>query len=529
MKLYGRRFADRYVQKKLKPRTETKDAIIFEVDWDAYVCKCRIQGSDEYINAHFPRNQATIPAWMKKGNAVRVLHRSGVRGHIEVVGNGGAIPTPMPGSPSHPPSATAMDGIISGLVVTSLGGLNVTISPGTYRIAGITYTADGNESGYPTMNEALPEMTMREIYPPADMGDPAGLNYELMDESDPPWIMSEADPPAILGSSGGVFVLDSILDGYFRYDALQIGTDGIIDYVKGTAAQSNPVKPVISGSHVQISGYILVYNFAGDEGIGDDNIGLDYTDPHHADLVITAISEMAWAEGADYPETTITVQVVNQYGYNISGARTFTAQMVLGTGWIWSSESGYQEDIAVVTTGGGSAQFVYRRDQESVPINPMTGLKMDCVVCETSPHIAISVTGGLEAFHHIQLLSRDGWDVSNTGDPHGYVGWLTVPQDSVGDADLDWEASPNQQVILEQDGKITFIGTPADGQKLVLLIRQNETGGWVPTLPTSVKYGDQITAANLSISIDANSRTYLGFIYDGQTGSYDIVANVSGY
>jgi len=525
MRLYGRQFSNRYIEKKLKPRTETKDAIIFDVDWNAYVCKCRIQGSDEYINAHFPRNQATIPAWMKRGNAVRVLHRSGVRGHIEVVGNGGAIPTPMPGSPSHPSSATAMDGIISGLNVTSLGGLDVTISPGTYRINGIIYTSGGNEAGYPTMVESTPEMTMTEIYPPADMGDPAGLN----DESDPPWIMSEADPPAILGSSGGVFTLDSIADGQFRYDTFQIGTDGIIDYVKGTAALSNPVKPVISGSHVQIGRYILVYNFGGEEGIGDDNIGLGYTDPHHASLTITAISEMAWAEGADYPETTITVQVINQYGYNISGARTFTAQMVLGTGWIYSSESGYQEDIAVVTTGTGSAQFKYRRDQESVPTNPVTGLKMDCVVCETSPHIAISATGGLEAFHHIQLLSRGGWEVSNTGDPHGYVGWLTVPQDSGGNADLDWEKSSNQQVLLEQDGEITFSGTMIDGQKLVLLIRQNATGGWVPTLPSSVAYGDEITSADLVIATAPNTRTYIGFIYDGKSSKYDIVGNVSGY
>ena len=44
-----------------------------------------------------------------------------------------------------------------------------------------------------------------------------------------------------------------------------------------------------------------------------------------------------------------------------------------------------------------------------------------------------------------------------------------------------------------------------------------------------VAYGDQITADNLSISVVANSRSYIGFIYDSVSGKYDVVANVSGY
>ena len=113
MRMYGRKFVSRYIKKKLKPTSETSDAIIFEVDWSEYVCKCRIQGSDEYVNAHFPRNEATIPSWMKPGNAVRLLHRAGVRGHVEVIGHGGAIPTPMPGSPSHPQTSDLADGVLT--------------------------------------------------------------------------------------------------------------------------------------------------------------------------------------------------------------------------------------------------------------------------------------------------------------------------------------------------------------------------------------------------------------------------------
>jgi hypothetical protein len=485
MRLYGRKFASQFINKKLKPTTETSDGIIFEVDWSQYVCKCRIQGSDEYIDAHFPRNEATIPSWMKPGNAVRLLHRSGIRGHVEVIGHGGAIPTPQPGSPSHPATSALADGVISGLEITAAGGMTVAISAGTYRINGIVYEITGGETGYAIMSESDPPMTMNETWPPAVMGDPKGANFIVMSESDPPMTMSETWPQ-------GTF---------------QVGTDGVIDYLKGTAAQSYPAKPAIDTNHIQIGEYILVVG--GYTEITDGYIGKEWTVPYAAELILTGIDDFYWDAGDNYPETNLTVSMKNQYGYTYSDPRTFTLTMIIGTGQVWSAEDGY-DALSVEQEATGTYTFKYQRDQTD---------------SEMSPSFMVTASGaeGLAGFHNIILYDVFGVEIERSGSSN-----LQTVTSSGGAATIDWSEGINAKITMTEDVTFTF-SNAEDGDKLTLLIRQNATGGWTPTFPAGVKYGDQITAANLSISSAVNSRSYIGFIYDASTSSYDLVANVSGY
>src|SRR5512137_812697 len=116
MRLYGKRYAKKFIDRRVRLKTETRDAIVWDIDYLNYVAKVKIQGSNEYVMAHFPRNWKETPYWLKKGNAVAIRHREGVKGYIEVIGEGRAIPTAVSGS-SMPEPDTLPDMIISGLTV----------------------------------------------------------------------------------------------------------------------------------------------------------------------------------------------------------------------------------------------------------------------------------------------------------------------------------------------------------------------------------------------------------------------------
>ena len=506
--MYGKKFANRFVQRKLKPTSETQDAIIFEVDWSEYVCKCKIQGSDEYVNAYFPRNEATIPSWMKPGNAVRILHRAGVRGHTEVIGHGGAIPTPMPGSPSHPQTSDLADGVLTGMELTAGGGMTVDISAGTYRINSDSYSISGGEVGYAVMDES-DAMAMNETFPPAELGDINGDNYVYMDESDPPETMSETWTTLVLGIGDSSFTLDPApAAGYFRYDAFQVGIDGVIDYLVGTAVTSSPAKPAISANHVQVGEYILVVG--GTTEITDGDIGLVWTTPQAASLTLTpALDEFPWNAGNDYPTTTITVAVKDQYGNAYSSPRTFTLTMIMGTGTIYSGDTGWHASVVTQDITGSSYTFTYKRDETTV---------------EGSPSFIAQASGdeGLIGYCNIVLLDVFGDEVEGNSS----VGDYQDITSTAGAVTIVWSAGIKTEITMTED--TTFVFSEAShGDKLTLLIRQDAVGGWTPTLPVSVTYGTEITIEQ--ICLDANSRSYLGFIYDSPTGSYDLVANVSGY
>jgi hypothetical protein len=68
---------------------------------------------------------------------------------------------------------------------------------------------------------------------------------------------------------------------------------------------------------------------------------------------------------------------------------------------------------------------------------------------------------------------------------------------------------------------------PTHGQRIMLRVKQDGTGGRVATYNAAFRFGSDILAAVLSTS--ANKVDYLGFVYDSTDAKWDVVAFVKGY
>lgn len=342
MKLYGRRFVKNYVDRRVRLKTETRDAIVWDIDWENYVAKVKIQGSNEYVMAHFPRNWKVKPYWLKKGNAVSIRHREGVKGYIEVTGEGRAIPTAIEGS-SMPEPDSEPDMILSGLVVseTEPESMGVWVTAGSYRIGGVVYYVFPEVGDYIVMNDPAP-MAM------------SATNDELM--------------------GGGIATVEldpAPAEGYYRYDLLVVGTDSQIDYIAGTPHRTNPQFPAIPEDHLQIGDYILVaWNMT---YVDNGNIGAVFTSLSPSSLEVTAsgshISGEMYFEyvasgeyGYPDPECYINVAIYDQYGLSLTINGTLELEMVNGTGDVYSGDDGWGSSVSQAIYGN-NYNFKYRRDE----------------------------------------------------------------------------------------------------------------------------------------------------------------------
>lgn len=343
MKTYRRKFAKKALRDAALSKVESRDAVLWYIDSESS-CRVKLQGTDNLVTAHFPRNQRARPRWLRVGNAVRVEHRSGVRGYIEVVGPGRAIPQPIVGSsyPSLPASGGIGDGIISGMVMTENfpPSNGVRVSDGSYRISNTIYYFTGVDGGYIVMDDP------------------------------PPMVMGEA-PIQIMGVSSTP--LDPAPSGSgFRYDALVIGNDQAIEYIIGVEASSSPVKPTVPSGKILID-YIL--RIGGDSIITDELIGIDWTTPAPTEVIVTLADEFPWDEFDDYPEEDLTITVIDQYGHS-SAAPTagwkVSLQKVLGTGKIRAVPKDYEDTETDYTLKGGehTYSFQYQRNQTITELKP---------------------------------------------------------------------------------------------------------------------------------------------------------------
>ena len=72
MRLSEAKNFDRRLNRRFRLRAETRDAIVWDIDTNNYLARCKIQGSNEYVLCHYPRNWQTLPVFLKRGNAVRI-------------------------------------------------------------------------------------------------------------------------------------------------------------------------------------------------------------------------------------------------------------------------------------------------------------------------------------------------------------------------------------------------------------------------------------------------------------------------
>lgn len=335
MRLYGGRLINSSVRRAVTERAELRDAVVYDVDTTNRYCRVKIQGSNTYIKAYYNENWGGAPEWVKPGNAVRITHPGGNKGRIEVVGHGILLPTAIPGGSVTPAPTTPGDTILTGCVLSCANpaSMSASVSTGTYRIDGVTYTVGALYLG----------------------------NADIF--------FGRAD--IFFGGSGASVTLDAASATYFRYDAIVVGTDGVIDVVKGSNASGEPTMPTTPADHVRI-GWVLLY--PGLTEITQGDINRTYSEPVVSAMPITVADDtLEWGIGQPTPDevsTTITVSMRDQYGRVITySGYELTITFNRGNGTL--SYGGNSSTTSLTFTFSGTAVITYTRDADAGESSPL--------------------------------------------------------------------------------------------------------------------------------------------------------------
>ena len=329
MRSYGRSFLRGAMEQQAQARQETRDGMLWDMLPAQRLCRVKIQGSEELIVAHYPENWEQNPSWLKPGNAVRIVHRGGVRGRIEVVGHGNALPTTVAGL-SLPTPATPQDAILSGCEVVQIPAgpmAYVMVTTGTYRIGGVIYS--------------LPEIRMD-----------SNTNYTM----------------AMGGQMGRVAAIIpvalSVPAGSFREDIFVVGTDAVVDKVAGANYQTIENRPETPGGHLLLN-HVLVYN--GMTGVSQGDIGKEFHPPEPTSLrcVFNQLGGQnygAWpvAGGGSVNGYSVTVTMLDQYGNALKSTDALGWEMKMeclgGTTTIYSEfDTGKPSSTSAVTVQTASS------------------------------------------------------------------------------------------------------------------------------------------------------------------------------
>ena len=351
LRTYGRKQFKRYTDRATRAKTETRDAIVWDVVEEDRVCQVKIQGSPEFIYAHYPRNMTTVPRWCKIGNVVKIVHKGGNRGYMEIAGEGRAAPTGI-GTPAVP---TPSDALMSGMAIwaTVPNTMTVTIDSGRYRIDGTIYTYAGTDTAA----------------------------YFVMD--DDPVVMDD-DPVTVDTSAGSIQISSSPASGYYRYDAIVIGADGNIDEIEGAEVTANPVTPDVPENHILLA-YVLVAG--GVTSISQGAIGQTWTTPYAVGLDTvsdpTCESMQYWPEGVDPIQQQmggLEVTLYDQYEnpFSCTWTPTFTLHAICD-GVLFAAGTGQGSSITVPTSS--SSVIIYYRK----PL--MGGSEFDPIIYITIPEL----------------------------------------------------------------------------------------------------------------------------------------------
>lgn len=364
MRLNSKRIIDKPVKRSIELSSETKDGILWDHLSSQRLCRVKVQASDELIIAYYPEGWVNTPYWLKKGAPIRIMHRGGIRGRIEVVGIGQTVPVAI-SEGNTPDPDTPDDTVLTGCEIMQIPNspqMSVMVKTGTYQIDGDEYTLG-----------------------PIKMGS-SSSTYD--------YGMGEA-----LGEVAGVIDIDAAPSaGYFRYDLIVIGADGTLDYVKGNAFAPDDGEdmPDVPTDHILL-GKILLHS--GMTTILDRDIDRDYSTPGVSTLDITiSDDDLAWTELT----STITVAILDQYGnaiYTSEYGWYITIEFVTGNGTLTSDEEGDSE----TKVGGHTSstdneyEFTYTRDQESGDESPtfLITLESNYTLTEIRQIILRDVSGNI--------------------------------------------------------------------------------------------------------------------------------------
>lgn len=317
MRTNSNRFVRKIVDRRIKSRKETKDCIIWEVLPLQKLARVRIQGSSKDIYASYPISWEETPPWLKKGNIAKINFTGGLRGRIELVGSGHLRPTPYDGSDATPAAGVSNDDLLTGGLANPIPlnpRMAVYIRTGTYRINGVTYV--------------LGPMTM-------GVGD---THY-----------LGDGIP---MGIAAAVVNIDAVADGYYRYDLICVGVDGVVDVVKGVPAASGtaPVLPTLPADHVQL-GRVFVY--PGMTAVTANELSTYYTPPVVTNLIMTVHSYNYTHTAIGQPHIIeVYCETKDQYGNDIriTGPLTLSFEYLSGAGSIYTDEEATDEKSTRIYT-----------------------------------------------------------------------------------------------------------------------------------------------------------------------------------
>lgn len=357
MRLYNRNIMRKRMNAYKRWTTVDRDGIVWSVDTSNFYALVKIQGSGTTIKAHYPRNWKVIPTWLKRGNAVRIRHRSGAQGFIELVGHGRAIPSPVEGDQLPTPTEPS-DGIITGMEVLEYagGGMNVTVNDGTYRIDDTIYVFTAPVTGYVVMDDPAPMV----------MGNALVMGW------------GDTITPVVIAAAPSA--------GYGRYDALVIAADGTVDVVTGSVtllSSGAPSFPSVPSDHILID-YLFIYG--GMTAITQSDIGARWQAPTANTVAITAGSPIVkdangaltfpWDGADDTPYGSITFTIKDQYGNNRSISVPATMTVEAGTGGVSTTTSGFGASASKTCTS--SVTFYYERNQIAAPeVSPLLKIEFN--------------------------------------------------------------------------------------------------------------------------------------------------------
>jgi hypothetical protein len=300
--------------KLIRRKRESLDGVIYSIDDDTNTVNVRIQGDrTRNIVAHYPQNWGKRPQFLRVGQAVRLLHKSGVNGYLEVAGYGRSIPQYMYSYAS----ATYVDTVVDGLKLdtwidpsnpTVGAGMNITVDTGTFRIGGSVIALEGLD-----MDDSNVVMD----------------NGAVLMDGDTTTVVPISKPDA--PSSG--------TDQNFQYDLLVVGADGVIDVVEGplsiaemddsgltmdstkTMSDSTPVKPAVPADHLLL-GSVLLWSDMGD-ALSVSNLNAVYSPQRYASFRVE-VDDVDIRRQYGETGTYITAYIIDQYDHPWSWTTRFT-------------------------------------------------------------------------------------------------------------------------------------------------------------------------------------------------------------
>jgi hypothetical protein len=366
MRLYGGRILKNRVSQQITNRQEMRDAIVMSVDSTNKYALVKIQGSNTSIKAWYPENWESTPNFLKVGNSVRINQPGGNKARIEIMGMGMLLPTAVPGGSVTPTPEALADTVLTGCVLNASDpyDMSVVATAGTFRIDEVTYSLSGL----------------------------------MMDNASV--IMGRYD--LIMGQVGAVVTLDAASATKFRYDTLCVGTDGIVDIVKGAefaTTDTIPDPPAATTDHLFLGFVLLPPNTT---TITPALINQLYTVPVASRIVVEADDNpMTWATTTTDVHLSIRDQYNNYYQNAVPGWQfnmEWTGALIgTGTfsyGGVSSVVTAYdqdpKDDLAVVYTGSTSATVTYTRNE---------------LITESSP--AMKITEAITGFNTLLYLQLE--------------------------------------------------------------------------------------------------------------------------